>query len=159
MDILDIIFTEINRRFKKLIHNNLFIFKERNMSVRLIMPYIQGVTETITKKLDYNYSLGYRCLNKLNRIVKIQKDSILHFDNNNTVYRLTCKNCDASYVDQSKRRLKTRIKEHCNNIKLAPDKHSVISDHIIQCDHNFDWENVIILDQLSQTAGFRNDLY
>jgi hypothetical protein len=61
--------------------------------------------------------------------------------------QLACNNCDASYVGQSKRQLKTRIKEHRNNIKLAPDKHSVVSDHIINCDHTFDWDHASILDK------------
>jgi hypothetical protein len=43
---------------------------------------------------------------------------------------------------------KVRIfKEHRNNIKLAPDKHSVVSDHVIHCDHTFDWEHASILDK------------
>jgi len=42
--------------------------------------------------------------------------------------------------------LKTRIREHCNNIKLDNTKHSVISEHIIKYNHKFDWDNVQILD-------------
>ena len=111
------------------------------------MPYIQDITESITKKLDNNYSFGYRCLNKLNKFIKVQEDSIPLFDNSNIVYRLTCNNCDATYVGQSKRQLKTRIKEHRNNIKLAPDEHSVVSEHIIHYDHKFNWEHASILDK------------
>jgi len=49
-------------------------------------------------------------------------------------------------VSQIKRKLKTRINEHFKNIKLNPQKHSVISDHILELDHIFDWENAKILD-------------
>jgi len=35
---------------------------------------------------------------------------------------------------------------HKKNIKLDPQKHSVISDHILELDHSIDWNNVKILD-------------
>jgi len=38
------------------------------------------------------------------------------------------------------------VKEHRNNIKLEQSKLSVISEHIINYDHTFDWENTKILD-------------
>jgi len=32
------------------------------------------------------------------------------------VYKIECKDCETSYVGQTKRRLTTRIREHRNNI-------------------------------------------
>jgi len=49
-------------------------------------------------------------------------------------------------VGQTKRQLRTRLKEHANNVKLDSSKHSVVTDHIINRQHNFDWDNVKILD-------------
>jgi len=40
--------------------------------------------------------------------------------------------------------MKTRIKEHYNNIKLDKSKHSVISEHIVNFNHNFDWDIKIL---------------
>jgi len=42
--------------------------------------------------------------------------------------------------------LRTRVKEHRNNIKLDASKHSVISEHMLSCNHTFDWNKVKILD-------------
>ncbi|XP_011860757.1 PREDICTED: uncharacterized protein LOC105557945 [Vollenhovia emeryi] len=64
----------------------------------------------------------------------------------NVVYKINCNNCDASYVGQTKRKLKTRIKEHINNKKLDEQKHSVITKHMLEFNHNFDWDNTQILD-------------
>jgi hypothetical protein len=50
------------------------------------------------------------------------------------------------YVGQTKRQLGTRLKEHKNNIKLDPEKHSVITEHIVNTNHKMDWNNVKILD-------------
>jgi hypothetical protein len=149
---LDIIFIEINRRIKKLINNKTQNNSEMDGNPdkrisRLVFPYIQHTTDAITRKLRHNHSIGYRCINKLNNVVKVHKDNIQRTENNNVVYRLACNNCDAAYVGQSKRQLRTRIKEHRANIKSNPDKHSVVSEHIIQCNHSFDWEHVTILDR------------
>jgi len=43
--------------------------------------------------------------------------------------------------------MKIRIREHGNNIKLDESKHSVISEHILNFKHNFNWDNVKILDR------------
>jgi len=93
-----------------------------------------------------DYIVGYRCLNILGRFIKVQKDKNTLFDNNNVIYKI-CNNCDASYVGQTKRKLKTRINEHLKNIiKLDPQKHSIITDHILEFDHTIDWKSVKIID-------------
>jgi len=92
------------------------------------------------------FTVGFRGMNKLNNIVRVQKDHVEHSHKNNVVYKINCKNCDASYVGQTKRQIRTRIKEHYNNIKSDKSKHSVITEHILNFNHNFDWENIKILD-------------
>jgi len=62
------------------------------------------------------------------------------------MYKKCCKNCDASYVEQTKRQLNTGLKEHMNNIKWDSQKYSVVSKHIKNLNHSFNWENVKILD-------------
>jgi len=57
---------------------------------------------------------------------------------NNVVYKIFCKNCEATYVGQTKRQLRTRLKEHKNNLKQDQSKHSVITEHIIKYSHSFD---------------------
>jgi len=49
-------------------------------------------------------------------------------------------------VRQTKRQLKTRVREHCNNIK---SRHLIISEHILNYNYSFDWEKVEILDRES----------
>jgi len=82
----------------------------------------------------------------LNKYVRVQKDQTEYIQKNDVVYKIFCQDCDASYVGQMKRQLKTRVKEHCNNIKLEKSKHSVISEHMLNYDHTFDWNNIKILD-------------
>ncbi|EZA55678.1 hypothetical protein X777_04187 [Ooceraea biroi] len=62
------------------------------------------------------------------------------------VYKISCNGCDASYVGQTKRRFNTRINEHKNDIKKRSRTPSVISDHRFTFDHDFEWNDVKIID-------------
>ena len=46
--------------------------------------------------------IEYRCLHKLNRFIKTQKDKNQHQKNNNVIYKITCNDRDVSYVGQTK---------------------------------------------------------
>jgi len=65
----------------------------------------------------------------------------------NVVYQLNCKDCNASYVRQTSRVLKIKINKHCIHINRNMINHSVITDHTVHYNHDFDdWEEVEILD-------------
>ena len=85
-------------------------------------------------------------MNNLNRFIKTEKDKIKKDELSNVVYQINCKDCDYSYVGQTKRKLKTRLKEHINDLKKPINSHSVISNHRIDIDHAIDWTNAKILD-------------
>jgi len=93
-----------------------------------------------------NFIVGFKGINKLNNFIKVQKDKTNFMSKNNVVYKILCNNCDASYVGQTKRQVQTRIKEHTNNIRLEPSRYSVITEHILEFNHSFDWKNIKILD-------------
>jgi len=37
------------------------------------------------------------------------------------------------------KKLKTKLNEYIKNIRLDPQKHSIISDHIFEQDHSINW--------------------
>jgi len=63
------------------------------------------------------------------------------------IYKIFCNDCSTLYVGQTKRQLKTRTKEHSNNSKSISAKSSVITEHMMEFSHSFDWNNVKILDK------------
>ena len=71
----------------------------------------------------------------------------------NVVYKIVCRDCDASYIGQTKRHLCTRVKEHFNNITLHATNHSVISKHKSQFGHDFNWTSPIILHNEKHARG------
>lgn len=57
---------------------------------------------------------------------------------------MSCGDCDATYVGQSKRQLTTRVDEHRNSVRRGASN-SVIAD-CIRFNHNFEWDDVKIVD-------------
>ncbi|KAL6421569.1 hypothetical protein ACFW04_014303 [Cataglyphis niger] len=120
---LHLVFNIFNRKIKTFNNNtnptNNNTNKENKKSY-FIIPYNNNILE-----------LGYRCLNKLNKIIKAQKDKNSNPFNNNIIYKIKCN--------------WAILKEHIN-IKLDPSKHTVVSENIINLKHTFDCENIKILD-------------
>jgi len=153
---LDLIFDKMNSRIKSLINtkkNSGIVDSKKihddpnNNKKFVVFPYVKGISELVSSTVDKTkYITGYRVLNSLGRFIKVHKDTNNFLSNNNVVYKILCKDCNASYVGQTKRQLKTRLKEHSNNIKLDSSKHSVITQHILEYSHMFDWDNIKILD-------------
>ncbi|XP_011640680.1 uncharacterized protein LOC105429419 [Pogonomyrmex barbatus] len=63
------------------------------------------------------------------------------------VYRINCKDCEATYVGQTERQFKTRINEHIRDIKKATGSPFVVSIHRMNFKHEFNWNNIKILDK------------
>jgi hypothetical protein len=96
--------------------------------------------------LKYDCNVAFTIPHKLNKFITTGKDHIDRLSCNDVVYKINCKDCDSSYVGQTKRQLKTRVSEHRADI-TKPLSPSVISVHRIEENHEFDWENVEILDK------------
>ncbi|XP_024868999.1 uncharacterized protein LOC112452813 [Temnothorax curvispinosus] len=155
---LELIFRKVRLRLKYL-HNNKLGHTDEIESVSqhsddalqskkfIAIPFIKNISNKVAHLLSNDeLMVGYRVLNNLGRFVKAQKDKNPGSSNNNVIYKISCKDCSASYVGQTKRQFKTRLNEHKNNIKTVPSRHSVISEHITKFNHTFDWDNTAILE-------------
>lgn len=108
---LDFIFTTIRNRIKTLIHNSVSSQSTSLSSPSssppspsfFTIPYVRGITERwlpIIKNL--NTSAAYACFNKLIKTIKTHKNP-LPSANHCNVYKIHCRDCDASYMDQTNR--------------------------------------------------------
>ncbi|XP_011873294.1 PREDICTED: uncharacterized protein LOC105565056 [Vollenhovia emeryi] len=95
---------------------------------------------------DLNTTLSYTGLQKLRNFIKVHKDPLPTLARNNVVYKISCNDCNASYVGQTGRVLATRVNEHRKHINRNTKQISVITEHR-QSGHEFDWDNVEILDE------------
>jgi len=81
----------------------------------------------------------------MNNFIKTGKDKIKKKEHSNVVYKINYHSCSYSYVGQTKRKLRTRLKEQINNLKKSTNFLSVISRHKLDHDHTINWKNVNIL--------------
>jgi len=65
------------------------------------------------------------------------------------IYKIPFHDYDAIYMNQTKRKLKTRIHEYTNDINKRIDSPSIIFNHRLEYDHNFKWDEIKILNNES----------
>ena len=81
------------------------------------------------------------------------------------VYAIPCQNCDSQYIGETKRALKTRVKEHRDDVvKMDTGRaftrgaaqesqetvnKSAITDHVMQLNHVIDWESAKMIERES----------
>jgi hypothetical protein len=144
---LDFIFTMIQLRLKHLFYKDDIDTTDKRVRRFFTIPYINSVSEKfLSFPLKYDCNVAFTIPHKLNRFITTGKDVIDHLSCNDVVYKINCMDCESSYVGQTKRQLKTRVREHKADIRRAVSP-SVISTHRMDNNHNFDWENVEILDK------------
>ena len=74
------------------------------------VPYIQGVSEVVTRiLLDINVQVHMKPYRTLRRILSHPKDRIPDDDKSSIMYKINCRDCDASYVGETGRALKTHV--------------------------------------------------
>ncbi|XP_050458275.1 uncharacterized protein LOC126855029 [Cataglyphis hispanica] len=112
----------------------------------IALPFVEGLSGDVGRLLkNMGFTVVYNIPKKLNSLIKRGKDGLPISNRTEVVYKINCKNCSASYIGQTKRHLSTRVKEHCNNIKMHASNLSVISKHKLEFDHDFDWSAPDIL--------------
>ena len=83
----------------------------------------------------------FKCLNKLAN--KFCKNKLTSKNLDVGVYKVNCLNCEKSYINETGPSLKTRKREHKNDIKNKIS--SGIVFHINKTDHDFDFDNAAII--------------
>ena len=62
---------------------------------------------------SYEYtSQAFTIPNNLKKFIHKGKDRLDHFSKQGIVYKIECLDCEANYIDQTKKRLQTRINEY-----------------------------------------------
>ncbi|XP_018361384.1 PREDICTED: uncharacterized protein LOC108760084 [Trachymyrmex cornetzi] len=152
--LLPFIFNTVNQRIKQLLKtkymtqdNSTENLNDVQSSSWLMVPFIPHHTERFKRFSNNDVRVSFHSPNKMAKYIKVQKDSLSKNSKNNVVYKISCENCDASYVGQTDRQLKTRISEHRNHIRHNASTLSVITEHRLQYGHEFQWDNIEILDE------------
>ena len=54
------------------------------------------------------------------------------------VYKISCRDCNAVYVSETGRSVRTRKREHADAVKTFNTKKSALSQHVLDFDHKID---------------------
>ena len=110
------------------------------------LPYIKSVWDKIKRKLlQTGVQVAFKPLLTIGRFLPSVKDEINHNEKSNLEYEVPCQNCALVYIEQTKRDLKSRIKEHQRDIKVRRSEKSALCQHSMENDHLIDWSKVKIL--------------
>jgi len=111
------------------------------------IPYVKSISESFKPIINkFGFHIAYSVPNTLRSIIKCGKDELDSMSHHGVVYKISCHDCEASYIGQTKRQLRTRIKEHNSDIKKKIGSPPVISEHRLKFNHDFQWDNIKILD-------------
>ena len=108
------------------------------------IPYIQGVSEAVTRILsNIDIQVHMKHFRKLRRILS---HCIPDGDKSNIVYKINCHDCDASYVGEMGRALKTHVLEHCRAVEKRDFSASALAQHAWEHNHHINWTSTCVLE-------------
>ena len=131
--------------FKKHLKNHNFRKTEKLKRFTSI-PYVQGVSESISRILtQVGNGVALKPHHTLSSLFRKPKDAINFAQKRGLVYQISCRDCNAVYVGETERSVRTRKREHADAVKTFNTKKSALSQHVMDFDHRKDWDNVKIL--------------
>ena len=108
------------------------------------LPYIGGVTEPISRLIRKSGVAAHaKPHTTIRSILVAPKDKDHPQDKFGVVYQLTCQDCEASYIGETERALKQRLKEHLKDS-------SPVGHHMGYNKHKVDSQNIRIVDRDSR---------
>ena len=110
------------------------------------IPYRKNTAESIRAVLQkYSIRTVFKVDNTIAKYLVHSKDKISPEDQTDCLYEIRCGNCDATYIGETSRQLKTRIAEHKRHTRRPPqngsqlqklERDSAIALHALTENHN-----------------------
>ena len=126
---------------KSVLWTNWFACCALSVSPFVVLPYVRGVPEKISRVLHNNgVKVGYKPLNVLRTCFPRPKDKPPALQCRGVVYRVACIDCNFVYYGQTDRALETRLKEHKRAVRVG-DNNSKVVQHANQFVHCIDFSH------------------
>lgn len=142
-------FTEpiIKNRINKIYNSNNSTQMNQEIKKYISLPYIPEINNKIKKVLKpYKINIAEKPSNNTKILFTKTKPETPKLNQTHLIYKIDCLECPKTYIGQTKQYLKNRIYEHKNSIKNTNQNLTALSKHAIDNLHNFDFNNVQILD-------------
>ena len=112
----------VQRQIKTKTEDNIWkktVEKDKNKGM-VVLPYVQGLSETISRIMkNYNVNTAVKPHNTIKRSLVRPKDKVEPQKMCEGVYSIMCKNCNVTYIGETKRTLGICIKEHKEDTEKA----------------------------------------
>ena len=110
------------------------------------IPYVEGTSERIARILrPYNILVAHKPLTTLRDVLTKVKDPSPKNSRVGAIYKIACSKCPASYVGETGRTLRCRVKEHKRCI-ANKDTGNRIAVHHMTTNHQMDWKRATCLE-------------
>ena len=84
----------------------------------VVLPYVRRVSEHLRKVLrSFNIPAYFKPTNTLRQLLVQTKDRVEKGKGVGPVYHITCDDCDATYIGETERALKTLFSEHRRGVR------------------------------------------
>ncbi|XP_057298092.1 uncharacterized protein LOC130629018 [Hydractinia symbiolongicarpus] len=113
------------------------------------LPFVPGTSEILRRVLRQHKIKFLTLKSTLSK----PKDKINLEEQSNVVYEIPCKDCDAVYIGETKRKFKQRVQEHMRAVRNRDVKKNEIADHSWSRSHQFNWDEKKIIDRESRTTA------
>lgn len=123
---------------------------EENRTNKVILPYIKGTTDKISKTLKkHNIRTIFNTDRKIHNMFRTPQQKITN--DTTGVYEIPCADCNRTYVGQSNRRIHERMWEHIRSVKKG-DNTSALSQHLNSTGHNIAFEQTKTIATIANTS-------
>ena len=118
----------------------------------MVILYVAELSEQVRRVCrDYNIRTAFKSASTLRTTLVRVKDPIPIEKKSGVVYEVPC-SCGKVYIGETKRFLKTRMKEHRAAARLGQLEKSAVAEHAWQDGHTIDWSDVRILDETPKNS-------
>lgn len=125
---------------------------EREDIRRISLPFYPKVTNGIKNTLkQHGFQTVYKSTNTLKDRLCCLKDKVPKEDLSG-IYQIPCKSCPAVYIGQTRRKFKTRLREHKNATENGRTNESSVAVHTVELNHSVDWDNAKLLKPVRKTS-------
>lgn len=111
-------------------------FIEANDLKFLSMPFFPNLTHKLSNELrKFGYKVVYENSGSLKDCLGSAKDKIKNDEEKSGIYQVKCTGCNKKYIGKTKRKLKTRYKEHIEDTKKTANDKKPLAKHAIEENH------------------------
>lgn len=119
---------------------------------RIVLPYNRDLCKNVNKIVrKHGLSVAYKNIRSLKRLLGSPKDPIA-LEDKSGIYAILCNDCAPSslYFGQTRRKIKTRFKEHLAHFFYDRLGKSSVADHLVDEGHDHENLDLVLLKEINE---------